>query len=211
MVDVVEGPHLQLTIRPVPKPGELTLTVTPAAAFSVSSGGKQIAVKDNRVALPATVEHALEISAPGFKTARTTVKLAPNGKETVALTLERAVTAEPGQPWTIPGLGLTLLPVAAGTFAMGSTNGETTERPVTQVTISKAFWLGKTEVTQREWIAVVGGNAAPSSTEDFPVCNVSWIDAMDFCRQLTDRGPKTALLRSQIHKVLPQPPPVVPG
>lgn len=187
VVDVAEGPHLQLTIKPVPKPGELTLTVTPSTAFTVSSGGKPIAVKDNRASLPATVEHALEISAPGFKTARTTVKLAPNGKETVALTLERAVTAEPGQPWTIPGLGLTLLPVAAGTFAMGSTNGETTERPVTQVTISKAFWLGKSEVTQREWIAIVGGGAAPAASENFPVGNVSWIDAMDFCRQLTDR------------------------
>ncbi len=187
VVEVVEGPHLQLTIKPVPKPGELTLEVKPASTFTVSSGGKLIAMKDNRVALPASVEHALEISAPGFKTARTTVKLAPNGKETVALILERAVTAEPGQPWTIPGLGLTLLPVGAGTFAMGSEVGDPTERPVTKVTISKPFWLGKTEVTQREWIAVVGGNTSPSPNEDFPIFNVSWIDAMEFCRQLTDR------------------------
>ncbi len=187
VVEVVEGPHLQLTIKPVPKPGELTLEVKPVSSFTVSSSGKPIMVKEGRVALPANVEHALEISAPGFKTSRTTVKLAANGKETVSLTLERAVTAELRQAWTIPGLRLTLLPVAAGTFAMGSEVGDPTERPVTQVTISKPFWLGKTEVTQREWIAVVGGNAAPGSTEDFPVCNVSWIDAMDFCRQLTER------------------------
>ena len=61
------------------------------------------------------------------------------------------------------------------------------ERPVTQVTITKPFWLGKTEVTQREWKAVMGDNPSQTPSDDLPVEKVSWIDAMAFCRKLTER------------------------
>ena len=171
----------------VPKPGVLTLAVTPATAFTLSVGGKPVALKDNRATLPANQDLALEISAQGFKTVRAKVKLAANGKETLAVTLEAVPTAQPGQPWTIPELELTLLPVAAGTFAMGSEVGDPTERPITQVTISKPFWLGRTEVTQREWKAVMGDNPSQTPGDDLPVEKVSWIDAMAFCRKLTER------------------------
>ncbi|MEO6245004.1 MAG: SUMF1/EgtB/PvdO family nonheme iron enzyme [Opitutaceae bacterium] len=186
-VEVVDGQQVPVPVKLVPKPGELTLAVTPAVAFTLTVGGKPVALTDNRASLPAAEELALEFSASGFKTTRTKVKLAPHGKETLAVTLERALTAEPGQPWTIPGLGLLLLPVAPGSFAMGSEVGGSTERSGTQVAITQPFWLGKTEVTQREWSAMVGGNQSRRPIDDLPVQNVSWVDAMDFCRKLTER------------------------
>ncbi len=176
-----------LAVKLAPKPAELTLTVTGPADYTLIADGKPVAVKNHRATVPAGVELALEIAAPGFKTDRRKLTLPPRGKQALALALEKIPVAEIGRAWTVPGLGLSLLPVAPGSFAMGSDTGDPTERPVTQVTLTKAFWLGKTEVTQREWTAVMGANPSRFPGEDRPVENVSWIEAMNFCRKLTEQ------------------------
>lgn len=50
------------------------------------------------------------------------------------------------------------MPIPAGTFTMGSPGLNEGDRPPTQVTISQPFWLGRTEVTQRQWKALMGTN-----------------------------------------------------
>jgi formylglycine-generating enzyme required for sulfatase activity len=63
------------------------------------------------------------------------------------------------------------------------------EGPQTQVTLTHGFWLGRTEVTQAQYEAVIGTN--PSTFKavggEAPVERVSWVDAMAFCRKLTER------------------------
>jgi formylglycine-generating enzyme required for sulfatase activity len=94
---------------------------------------------------------------------------------------------------TITDLKLDLIWVSPGTFTMGSPREEPernkAEGPETRVTFSRGFWLGKTEVTQAQYEAVMGKN--PSTFKNVgpaaPVENVSWIDAMAFCRKLNDR------------------------
>ena len=92
----------------------------------------------------------------------------------------------------IPDLALELLWLEPGTFLMGSSPEESSnpaERPQTKVTLSHGFWLGRTEVTQAQYEAVMGHN--PSSFKSVgpqaPVERVSWLDAMKFCQVLTDR------------------------
>lgn len=89
----------------------------------------------------------------------------------------------------IADLGIELVWLAAGSFAMGGDEGGGEAKPVLQVTLTKGFWLGKTEVTQAQYLAVIGAN--PSSFKgagrDAPVENVSWMDAMEFCRKITER------------------------
>ncbi|AOS45275.1 Serine/threonine-protein kinase pkn1 [Lacunisphaera limnophila] len=93
-----------------------------------------------------------------------------------------------GQAFVIPGLELTILPVAAGTYLMGAAKGGSEdERPVTRVTISRPFWLGRTEVTQAQWRAIMGSNPSFFKGDDLPVEQISWDEAMEFCRKLTDR------------------------
>jgi formylglycine-generating enzyme required for sulfatase activity len=78
--------------------------------------------------------------------------------------------------------------VPAGSFMMGSTNGGTDEKPVHQVTISQAFYMGKYEVTQGQWQTVMGNN--PSNFKDCggncPVEQVSWDDAQNFINKLNE-------------------------
>lgn len=80
--------------------------------------------------------------------------------------------------------------IPAGSFLMGSPEGEPgrypAEGPQTLVTISRPFWLGKTEVTQGQWQKIMGNNPSENAGDDrLPVENVSWNMAMEFCRKLT--------------------------
>jgi formylglycine-generating enzyme required for sulfatase activity len=74
--------------------------------------------------------------------------------------LATTASADAPQPRTVPGIGLELMPIPAGHFVMGSPpdepGREDDENPQTQVTIGKAFWLGRHEVTHAQWRAVMG-------------------------------------------------------
>ena len=79
--------------------------------------------------------------------------------------------------------GMEFVWVPAGEFRMGSTSSVAAgaERPVTQVRISRGYWLGKYEVTQAEWQGVMGTNPSEfSGCGQCPVENVSWNDAQEF-------------------------------
>jgi len=114
-----------------------------------------------------------------------------------------ATSAATGQAITISDLNLELVPIPAGRFAMGSTNGGSDERPVTQVEITRAFWLGKTEVTQAQWEAVMGSNPSRFKGADRPVEQVSYDDALEFCRKLTERERAAGRLPSGYEYTLP--------
>jgi formylglycine-generating enzyme required for sulfatase activity len=84
-----------------------------------------------------------------------------------------------------------MVKVTGGTFQMGSTSGDSDEKPVHSVTVS-SFWISKHEVTQKEWMDVMG--AAPELPwfsirgmgDNFPAYNISWYDAVKFCNTLSD-------------------------
>ena len=86
--------------------------------------------------------------------------------------------------------------IPAGAFRMGSPTNEADrldrEGPQTDVTISRGFWMGKYQVTQGEYLAVMGINPSYFNTnngyaEDLsrPVEQVTWADATNYCGQLT--------------------------
>ena len=81
------------------------------------------------------------------------------------------------------GSGLTLVPITPGEFTMG----DSSDGPPHRVTISRPFFLGATEVTQAQWMAVMGSNPSNFKGDTLPVENVSWDDVMAFCEKLTER------------------------
>jgi len=100
----------------------------------------------------------------------------------------QGIPACPGAPKLGCGLALDQFSqIPAGTFQMGST----AEQPVHSVTISRTFYMQKTEVTQGQWRAVMGSNPSGFSTcGDFcPVEQVSWNDIQTFLTTLNARTP----------------------
>jgi len=99
----------------------------------------------------------------------------------------------PGSPIQIPELRLRLVWIPPGKFMLGSPAEEpgkdADEQPQTAVTLTRGFWLGKSEVTQGEWQAIMGNNPShfTGAGERAPVEQISWEDAMEFCRRITDR------------------------
>ena len=82
--------------------------------------------------------------------------------------------------------GMEFVWVPAGEFQMGSTGSEDSEQPVTQVRISRGYWLGKYEVTQGQWQALMGSNPSyyKSYGTNCPVERVSWEDVQEFIARL---------------------------
>jgi formylglycine-generating enzyme required for sulfatase activity len=76
--------------------------------------------------------------------------------------------------------------IPGGTFMMGSPvgTGNTNERPQHQVSLS-SFTIGKYEVTQAEYEAVMGSNPSSFKGNDLPVEMVRWLDAVEFCNRLS--------------------------
>ena len=78
-----------------------------------------------------------------------------------------------------PGVKMTMRWIPPGEFMMGSPEGEMgrqDDEVQHRVRITKGFWLGKYEVTQAQWRAVMGTNPSYSDEEDLPVEKVSWND-----------------------------------
>ena len=84
-----------------------------------------------------------------------------------------------------------LVAIPAGSFVMGSPTNEPargTDETQHTVTISQSFCMGKFEVTQAEYLAVMGNNPSYYTGDlSRPVETVSWQDATNYCAQLTAR------------------------
>lgn len=93
----------------------------------------------------------------------------------------------------LPGLAenntpLTVVYIPAGTFMMGSPDSEPSheenENPVHEVTISKDFFIGKYEVTQAQWLALMDENPSTEQNPNFPVNKVNWEDCQEYIKRL---------------------------
>lgn len=82
--------------------------------------------------------------------------------------------------------GMEFVLIPAGTFLMGSTNGERNERPVHSVKITKPFYLGRYPVTQAQWEKVMEKNPSHFKGEDRPVETVSWTAVQEFISRLNE-------------------------
>ena len=82
------------------------------------------------------------------------------------------------------GVKMEFVLIPAGEFLMGDDKGSTNEKPAHKVRIRKPFYLGKYEVTQAQWQAVMGNNPSKIKGAKNPVEGVSWTGCQPFLEKL---------------------------
>ena len=86
------------------------------------------------------------------------------------------------------GISIEMVKVEAGTFMMGATSEmkdpSSDEKPLHQVTLTNDYYMGKYEVTQALWRAVMGSNPSKYKGDNLPVEKVSWNDCQKFISKL---------------------------
>ncbi len=112
------------------------------------------------------------------------------------------------------GVTLALAPVAPGDFPMGSNSGYPNERPAHRQTVQAPFWIGVTEVTNRQYACFDPGHDSglevgeayqfgddergfPLNRPEQPVVRVSWHDAQAFCAWLCGKTGKRFVLPTE--------------
>jgi len=108
-------------------------------------------------------------------------------------------------------IGMEFIEIPAGKFTMGSPVGEKyrqEDEAQVSVTLTKPFGLGKTEVTQGQFKKVMGmepwnGRPFVKADENCPATYVSWDEATEFCKKLTDLECKSGKLQANEEYRLP--------
>lgn len=87
--------------------------------------------------------------------------------------------------------GIKFILIEPGCFQMGNekqpTDTTVGETPSHRVCIEKPFYLGETEVTQKQWENAMSSNPSKTKAEDKPVDRVSWNDTQDFIQSLNSK------------------------
>jgi formylglycine-generating enzyme required for sulfatase activity len=154
----------------------LTLCLLSSAAALLSGCPGQ----SNQTSPPVT-ETVTNQSATNQATDKTAIS-PPTAETVTSQTADKTVTNS---------IGMEFILIPSGSFLMGADknveNAFGNETPQHQVTISQPFYLGKYEVTQREWTAVMGGNPSEFKGESNPVENVSWDNVQTFIQRLNQK------------------------
>lgn len=83
--------------------------------------------------------------------------------------------------------------IPPGTSRMGCSDGDEgcgdDEKPARTERVETGFWLGRTEVTQAAFQSVMGENPSAHRGDRFPVENVTWNEALDYCTNIGGRLP----------------------
>jgi formylglycine-generating enzyme required for sulfatase activity len=161
------------------------VTLSPATASAVTGGTKTFSATVSGANSPA---QSVTWSVSGGKTGTT---ISDGGVLTVAanesagiLTVRATSTVDTTRSGTV--IVTIFVGIQGGTFTMGSPETEVSrysnEGPQHQVTVI-SFYMGKYEVTQKEWVEIMGSNPSGFKGDNLPVERVSWYSVIDYCNK----------------------------
>jgi len=127
-------------------------------------------------------EKTLEVPETWYSESRTLQTATKRGDEALEIN------------YFVNSLGMRLVCVAPRIITLGSNSSSFSKmgekhlaRGEHEVAVDKPYFVGATEVTQLQWEDLMGGNPSKTKGEDLPVHNVSWFDALAFCRKLSEQ------------------------
>ncbi|WP_337949518.1 formylglycine-generating enzyme family protein [Prevotella sp.] len=193
---------------------KLTIRYTPSSA-TVLVDNKMVKGMNGvaQTTLPVG-QHSYIVACDGYESEEGMVKLKASAPSNLQITLSKDATAtqqstvsqpivaqQPvaqtpitnGDIISIPvkdGISIEMVRVEAGTFTMGATpemkDPWDDEKPTHQVTLTNDYYIGKYEVTQALWKAVMGKNPSKFKGDNLPVEQVNWKDCQEFLSKLNN-------------------------
>jgi formylglycine-generating enzyme required for sulfatase activity len=134
------------------------------------------------------IKYAVPAAAPGSESLPQSAAAAPS-REPDSTIAGAGTAAGDRMEITLPGdAKMSFRWCPPGTFTMGSPAGEAGRREVenqVQVRLSRGFWMAETEVTQAQYLVVMGTDPSEFKGDNMPAERVSWYDAFDFCDALS--------------------------
>ena len=141
--------------------------------------------------------HKVEIKKDGYGTDSKTVSILEGQTASLSGVLTTHTITIPVKD----GISIDMVRVEAGTFTMGATpemkNPWKDEKPAHQVTLTNDYYIGKYEVTQALWKAVMGNDPSWFKGDNLPVDSVSWDDCQEFISKLNRITGKTFRLPTE--------------
>ena len=190
-VSILDGETTTLSISPVPRPMRLVPVIEGEfpARFRIDDVEAELTEKGallvpsfQRVKVSATVRNHHDVSqifegrANEVREWRVPLKALPG--------------PEMGENFSPPYFDIPLVWISPEPFSLGSPIREARRLPnedtLTSVTLDYGYWIGSLEITQEVYINIMGINPSEFMGDDYPVDSVSWIDATEFCRRLTE-------------------------
>ena len=171
---------------PTPIVGTVVIASTPVGA-NVAIDDEVVGTTPMKLDKVFVGNHTLKLSKSGYSDYTKTITVSEGKTATVTATLTKG-----GGNANIGGFDMVF--VKGGTFTMGATaeqgsDANSDEKPTHSVTVSD-FYIGKYEVTQAQWRAVMGSNPSKSTGDNNPVEQVSWIDIQAFIKKLNTQTGK---------------------
>lgn len=146
-------------------------------------------------------DHRYELKLKDYVGAECAVLVEEGGCARRSVTLAGFAGPPERTPWRVPGMDLDLVWLGEALVKVGSpgaVNADTME-----VSLTAGFWLGATEVTQRQWQRLMRSNPSRVKGDDLPVDQVAWTEAMEFCRQLSAKEAEAGRLPEGYEYSLP--------
>ena len=141
--------------------------------------------------------HKVEIKKDGYGTDSKTVSILEGQTASLSGVLTTHTITIPVKD----GISIDMVRVEAGTFTMGATaemeDPYGDEKPTHQVTLTNDYYMGKYEVTQALWQAVMNSNPSYFKGDNLPVEQVSWDDCQEFLSKLNSITGKTFRLPTE--------------
>ncbi len=182
---------------PQPIVGSLNVTSSPMMA-SVNIDGQKVGETPLLLDNITIGTHKVEIVLNGYTTWSRDITITEGQTATLDATLTKAVatstTSSTNAPTSSGGAVFDfceMVFVEGGTFTMGATEeqsieADSDEKPTHRVTVSD-FYIGKYEVTQAQWKAIMGSNPSNWTGDNLPVECVSWDDIQTFIQKLNTK------------------------
>lgn len=210
-IEVIAGVPQTIELRPTPIYGMLDVNSDPMGA-NITINGKSYGDTPTTIENLLVGDYDVVLTKPGYASVSQRVTIAENSPASVDVKMQKgemknsqigesalsvsainltpswSASVTPSQRAVLEKLIANMVRVEGGTFTMGATpeqgnDAASDEKPAHQVTLSD-YYIGRYEVTQKEWQAVMGNNQSMLKGDNLPVENVSWNDCQDFVNKL---------------------------